>query len=80
MSWSGPAEPTATRETGVLVTGATGFLGSRLVRRLDFLTHSRVYDVTKARRLLGFAAIDLPTGTARTMSWYRQQGLLPAAA
>jgi nucleoside-diphosphate-sugar epimerase len=48
--------------------------------RLDFLTHSRVYDVTKARRLLGFAAAtDLPTGTARTMSWYRQQGLLPAA-
>lgn len=49
--------------------------------RLDFLTHSRVYDVTKARRLLGFAAAtDLPTGAARTMSWYRQQGLLPAAA
>jgi nucleoside-diphosphate-sugar epimerase len=48
--------------------------------RLDFLTHSRVYDVTKARQLLGFAAAtDLPTGTARTMSWYRQQGLLPAA-
>jgi dihydroflavonol-4-reductase len=47
--------------------------------RLDFLTHSRVYDVTKARRLLGFAAAtDLPTGAARTMSWYRQQGLLPA--
>jgi nucleoside-diphosphate-sugar epimerase len=48
--------------------------------RLDFLTHSRVYDVTKARRLLGFAAAtDLPTGAARTMSWYRQQGLLPAS-
>jgi nucleoside-diphosphate-sugar epimerase len=49
--------------------------------RLDFLTHSRVYDVTKARRLLGFAAAtDLPTGAARTMSWYRQQGLLPPSA
>jgi nucleoside-diphosphate-sugar epimerase len=49
--------------------------------RLNFLTHSRVYDVSKARRLLGFAAAtDLPSGAARTMSWYRQQGLLPAAA
>jgi nucleoside-diphosphate-sugar epimerase len=48
--------------------------------RLDFLLHSRVYDVTKAARLLGFAAAtDLPTGTARAMAWYRQQGYLPAA-
>ena len=47
--------------------------------RLEFLTHSRVYDVTKARSLLGFAAATaLPAGAARTMSWYRQQGLLPA--
>jgi nucleoside-diphosphate-sugar epimerase len=47
--------------------------------RLDFLTHSRVYDVTKARRLLGFTATtDLPVGTARTMAWYRQQGYLRA--
>jgi nucleoside-diphosphate-sugar epimerase len=49
--------------------------------RLDFLTHSRIYDVTKAMRLLGFtAATDLPTGAARTMSWYWQQGLLRAGA
>ncbi|MGN6176950.1 MAG: NAD-dependent epimerase/dehydratase family protein [Streptosporangiaceae bacterium] len=49
--------------------------------RLDFLTRSRVYDVTKARQLLGFAAAtDLPTGATRTLSWYRQQGLLPASA
>ncbi len=48
--------------------------------RLDFLLHSRVYDVTKAARLLGFAAAtDLPTGTARAMAWYRQQGYLPPA-
>lgn len=47
--------------------------------RLDFLTHSRVYDVTKAQRLLGFAATtELPAGTARTMAWYRQQGFLRA--
>jgi nucleoside-diphosphate-sugar epimerase len=48
--------------------------------RLDFLTHSRVYDVTKARRLLGFAATtDLSTGIGRTVAWYRQTGLLAAA-
>jgi nucleoside-diphosphate-sugar epimerase len=48
--------------------------------RLDFLTHSRVYDVSKAERLLGFAAAtDLPAGTARAMTWYRQRGFLPAS-
>ncbi|HYM66462.1 MAG TPA: NAD-dependent epimerase/dehydratase family protein [Patescibacteria group bacterium] len=46
--------------------------------RLDFLTHSRVYDVAKAKRLLGFvASTDLATGIARTTEWYRQQHLLP---
>ena len=46
--------------------------------RLGFLTHSRVYDVTKAARLLDFAApTDLPTGIARTVAWYRQHGYLP---
>jgi nucleoside-diphosphate-sugar epimerase len=48
--------------------------------RLDFLTHSRVYDVTKAKRLLDFvAATDLPTGAARSMAWYREQGYLAGA-
>jgi nucleoside-diphosphate-sugar epimerase len=46
--------------------------------RLDFLTHSRVYDISKAACLLGFAApTDLPTGLARTVAWYRQHGYLP---
>jgi nucleoside-diphosphate-sugar epimerase len=46
--------------------------------RLDFLTHSRVYDVTKAQRLLGFvAATDLAEGIARTVAWYRAEGYLP---
>ena len=49
--------------------------------RLEFLTHSRVYEVGKARRLLGFtAATDLPTGAARSMAWYREQGYLPTGA
>ena len=49
--------------------------------RLDFLTHSRMYDVRKAQRLLGFAAAtDLRSGTAAAMAWYRRRGLLPAGA
>jgi nucleoside-diphosphate-sugar epimerase len=46
--------------------------------RLDFLTHSRIYDVRKAERMLGFAAAtDLDTGTARSLAWYREEGYLP---
>ena len=46
--------------------------------RVEFLTQSRVYDVTKAARLLDFAApTDLSTGMARTVAWYRQHGYLP---
>jgi nucleoside-diphosphate-sugar epimerase len=49
--------------------------------RLDFLTHSRVYDVAKARRLLDFTAkTDLTSGVAQTVAWYRSRGLLPARA
>jgi nucleoside-diphosphate-sugar epimerase len=45
--------------------------------RLDFLTGSRVYDVSKAQRLLGFvASTDLSDGIARTVDWYRQAGYL----
>ena len=46
--------------------------------RLDFLTHERVYDVSKARRVLEFSATtDLPTGAARSVAWYRREGHLP---
>jgi nucleoside-diphosphate-sugar epimerase len=49
--------------------------------RLEFLTHSRVYSVEKARQLLDFVACtDLPTGIARTVAWYRQHGHLPSGA
>ena len=70
---------------------ALAFLGDRLPpdlrrsapltrSRLDFLTHSRVYDVGKAQRLLDFAApTDLSTGITTTVAWYREQGYLPRA-
>jgi nucleoside-diphosphate-sugar epimerase len=49
--------------------------------RLDFLTHSRFYNVAKAKQLLDFAATtDLSTGIARSLAWYRHQGFLPADA
>jgi nucleoside-diphosphate-sugar epimerase len=45
--------------------------------RLDFLTHSRVYGVEKAKRLLDFAAsTDLSSGMAQTVAWYRDHGHL----
>jgi nucleoside-diphosphate-sugar epimerase len=48
--------------------------------RLEFLTHSRVYSVAKARSMLDFtAATDLSTGIARSLAWYRGQGRLPLA-
>ena len=66
------------------VTGSRPRCGSALPltrSRLEFLTHSRMYDVTKAERLLGFTApTDLPTGLARTVAWYRQSGYLPLPA
>jgi dihydroflavonol-4-reductase len=47
--------------------------------RLEFLTNSRVYDVRKARDLLGFvAATDLTDGIAHAVAWYRAHGYLPA--
>jgi nucleoside-diphosphate-sugar epimerase len=70
------------------VAGLGDLLPSALKRRapltrgrLEFLTHSRVYDVTKAMRLLDFAApTDLSAGVERTVAWYREQGYLPPEA
>jgi nucleoside-diphosphate-sugar epimerase len=45
--------------------------------RLDFLTHSRVYDVRKAQQKLGFVApTELPAGVEQTVAWYRKARLL----
>ncbi|HEX9038468.1 MAG TPA: NAD-dependent epimerase/dehydratase family protein [Ktedonobacterales bacterium] len=45
--------------------------------RMDFLTHSRRYNVSKAQRVLGYSAdTPLPEGVARATAWYRQEGYL----
>ncbi|WIG59811.1 MAG: dTDP-glucose 4,6-dehydratase [Ktedonobacterales bacterium] len=48
--------------------------------RLDFLTHSRVYSVAKARERLDFSAdTPLAVGIGRAADWYRAEGYLPPA-
>ncbi len=43
-------------------------------RRVDFFTKSRAFDIARARAELGFApAVDLRSGTRRTLAWYREQ-------
>jgi nucleoside-diphosphate-sugar epimerase len=49
--------------------------------RLEFLTYSRVYDVTKAQRLLEFSApTALPAGVSQSVAWYRERGYLASSA
>lgn len=44
-------------------------------RRVDFFTKSRAFDITRARREIGFAPqVGLREGIARTLEWYREQG------
>jgi nucleoside-diphosphate-sugar epimerase len=44
-------------------------------RRVDFFTKSRAFDITRARRELGYApAVSLDDGIGRTLAWYRQAG------
>jgi nucleoside-diphosphate-sugar epimerase len=46
-------------------------------RSMDFFTKSVGFDISKARESLGFQSeIDVPTGVARTIAWYRVNGLL----
>ncbi len=43
-------------------------------RRVDFFTKSRAFDISRARAELGFApAVDLRSGTRRTLAWYRER-------
>lgn len=46
-------------------------------RRVEFFSKHRAFDVSKAKRLLGYAPrVALAEGFARTAAWYREQGLL----
>ena len=46
-------------------------------RRVDFFTKSRAFDISKARRELGYAPqVSIREGVARTSAWYAEQGLL----
>jgi nucleoside-diphosphate-sugar epimerase len=46
-------------------------------RRVDFFTKSRAFDISKAKRLLGYRPqVSLEDGLRRTASWYREEGLL----
>jgi dihydroflavonol-4-reductase len=47
-------------------------------RRVDFFTKSRAFSIEKAKRILGYLPnVDLTSGIRETISWYREQGLLP---
>ena len=44
-------------------------------RRVDFFTKSRAFDISRARKELGFApAVSLENGIRRALTWYREHG------
>ena len=46
-------------------------------RRVSFFTHHREFDISRARRLLGYVPrVTAAQGIARCAAWYRTQGLL----
>ena len=46
-------------------------------RRLDFFVKDRAFDISKAKRELGYnPKVDLKAGLKITVDWYREQGLL----
>ncbi|MDP8219544.1 MAG: SDR family NAD(P)-dependent oxidoreductase [Candidatus Theseobacter exili] len=46
-------------------------------RRVDFFTKSRAFDISKAKKVLGYnPKITLSEGIARTAAWYKNEGLL----
>jgi dihydroflavonol-4-reductase len=46
-------------------------------RSVHFFTHDRWFDISKARRVLGYSPkVSLREGMERTARWYRDQGLL----
>jgi nucleoside-diphosphate-sugar epimerase len=46
-------------------------------RRVDFFTKSRAFDISRARKELGYAPqVGLREGITRTLNWYRAEGWL----
>jgi nucleoside-diphosphate-sugar epimerase len=46
-------------------------------RRVDFFTKSRAFDISRARREIGYAPqVGLREGITRTLNWYRAEGWL----
>lgn len=46
-------------------------------RRVDFFTHERAFDISKAKQMLGYAPqVSLADGIRRTVEWYLSQGHL----
>ena len=46
-------------------------------RRVDWYRQNRAFDITKAKRGLGYQPrVDLEEGLARTAAWYRGEGYL----
>jgi nucleoside-diphosphate-sugar epimerase len=46
-------------------------------RRVDFFTKNRAFDISKARRMLGYdPQMSIHEGVARTAAWYAEHGLL----
>ena len=44
---------------------------------MNFFTKSVVFDVSKAKEVLRFQSeFDVPTGVAKAIAWYRENGLL----
>jgi nucleoside-diphosphate-sugar epimerase len=44
-------------------------------RRVDFYTKSRAFDISRARREIGYSPqVGLDEGIARTLAWYREHG------
>jgi len=50
-------------------------------RRLDFFVKDRAFDISKAKRVLGYSPkVDLEEGLAKTAHWYKERGLISGDA
>ena len=64
-------------DTFALLPGLRGERAPLTRSRVSFLTHSRVYDISRAKNELGFLPkIDLAEGMRRTANWYSKQRYL----